>query len=317
MSELNTKLIQPHSTLVQYLEVWNVAADGQSLTLQSQTRFRGRLVDSDCPDRRVRIGDGLAGMALNQRHAIILQESPSELLQRIGAQNGLELTALIAYPIMKGHEVLSVVVLGICAGPGAIEIWSRDDRDELSISSSYYARLKSFEFISRHVKFPKGAGLPGAVWKNSQPRLASDLGHNPRFMRSFAADETELNTGVGLPVGSSAGNCDSVLLLLSSNARPIAMGIEIWQPQTTADAVAEMPHLKRTASDWSAAENSIPNTDGVIAETWTAGRPLLITEASSLRASFSANDSDNHVRALLAIPVYRGPEKTAVVLFGF
>ena len=317
MSDLNTKLGRSHATLVQYIELWNAVADGQSLTLQSQTRFRGNMVDSESPDRSVRIGEGIAGMALNQRHAIVLQESPSDLLQRIGAKNGLELSALIAYPIMKGSDVLSVVVFGICSGPGAVEIWSRDDRDELSVSSGYYSGLKSFEFISRHVKFPKGAGLPGGVWKTGQPRLASDLSHNQRFMRSFDADETELNTGLGLPVGSSAGNSDSVLLLLSSNARPIAAGMEIWQPQNVANAAADTPHLTRTGSDWSGAGCSPPSTDGLIAETWTAGRPAFITAVSGDLVSSSVTDRDGQVRALLAIPVYRGRDKVAVVLFGF
>jgi hypothetical protein len=317
MNDPETGAVQTHSTLVQYLELWNVDADGQSLTLQNQTRFRGQLVDSGTPERTIRVGEGLAGMALNQRRAIILQESPSELLQRIGAKNGLELTALIGYPIMKGHEVISVVVFGICAGPGAFEIWSRDDRDELSISASYYSGLKSFEFISRHVKFPKGAGLPGGVWKSGQPRLASDLGHNPRFMRSFAADETQLNTGLGLPVGSSAGNSDSVLMLLSSHSKPIVAGIEIWQPEASSASGPDMPRLTRTALDWCAFGISSPTTDGVIAETWKAGRPILLAEACSGLGSLRAAGPEHSVRALLAIPVYRGPEKAAVVLLGF
>jgi hypothetical protein len=215
--------VPTHSTLVQYIEVWDAETDGQSMRLQRHARLRGNVVDSDTSDLRVRCGEGLAGMAWNQRHAIILQEAPSGLLQRIGTKNGLELTALIAYPVIRGHEVLSVIVFGISAGPGAIEVWSRDDRDELSISAGYYSGLKSFEFISRHVRFPKGAGLPGSVWKTGQPRLARDLAHSAGFMRSFAADETELHTGLGLPVGTSAGNSESILLLLSSNVKPIAV----------------------------------------------------------------------------------------------
>ena len=139
-------------------------------------------------------------MAWNQRSAVILQEAPSELLQRISTQNGLELTALIAYPIIHGHDVLSVVVLGIGCGPGAFEVWSRDDRDELSISASYYSGLKSLEFISRYVRFPKGAGLPGVVWKSRQPKLVVNLAKSPDFMRSFDSGETQPDTGLGLPV---------------------------------------------------------------------------------------------------------------------
>lgn len=306
------------STLVQYIEVWITDTDGQSMSLKSHTRLRGSLVDSESSDRRVRCGEGIAGMALHQRHAIILQEAPSDLLQRIGAKNGMELAALIAYPVMRGHEVLSVIVFGISSGPGAFEVWSRDDRDELSISASYYSGLKSFEFISRHVKFPKGAGLPGAVWKSGQPKLAQNLAHSAGFMRSFAADETELNTGLGLPVGSSAGNSESILLLLSSDAKPFAVGFEIWQPQASLDIEADAPNLSRTAADWNAlGSNSVLRTDSIVVETWTSGIPVFTTEIAASDSSLDASEVEHQVRALLAIPIYRGVEKAAVVLFGF
>ncbi len=318
MTSSTFRSVATSGTLVQYIEVWNADDDGQSMLLQSHTRLRGSMVDSGTSDRRVRSGEGLAGMALNQRHAIILQESPSELLQRIGAKNGMELAALIAYPIMKGHQVLSVIVFGIVSGPGAFEVWSRDDRDELSISASYYSGLKSFEFISRHVKFPKGAGLPGAVWKTGQPKLAPDLIHGAGFMRSFAADETELNTGLGLPVGSSAGNSESILLLLSSNAKPIAVGFEIWQPQATWDIVDSAPNLSRTSVEWNGfGSKGIPSANGIVAETWTSGRPVFTTEVLSDHSPQYKIDNEHVVRAMLAIPIYRGLDKAAVVLFGF
>jgi hypothetical protein len=313
MTGSTSRSMQKHSTLVQYIEVWNAEADGQTMRLIRHARLRGNVVDSDTSEQRIRCGEGLAGMAWHQRHAIILQEAPSELLQRIGSKNGLELAALISYPVMKGQEVLSVIVLGISAGPGAFEVWSRDDRDELSISASYYSGLKSFEFISRHVKFPKGAGLPGTVWKSGQPKLAQDLAHSAGFMRSFAADETELNTGLGLPVGSSAGNSESILLLLSSNTKPFAAGFEIWQPQ--AFATADAPHLIRSEVDWNAfAPGFASKTDTLVAETWASGLPVFKTSQSTDGSVF---DREEVVRAWLAIPVYRGVEKTAVVLFGF
>ena len=135
MNDAVLNVAAAHPTLVRYIEVWHLADDGQTMRLQSQARLRGSVVDSSTSERHVSSGEGLAGMAWNQRSAVILQEAPSELLQRISTQNGLELTALIAYPIIHGHDVLSVVVLGIGCGPGAFEVWSRDDRDELSISA--------------------------------------------------------------------------------------------------------------------------------------------------------------------------------------
>ena len=264
-------------------------------------------MDSGTSERSIRMGDRIAGMAWNQRRAVILQEAPSELLQRIGIQNGLELIALIAYPIMRGHDVLSVVVFGIGDGPGAFEVWSRDDRDELSISASYYSGLKSLEFLSRYVRFPKGAGLPGAVWKSGLPKLAPDLAHNANFMRSCDADETELATGLGLPVGSAAGHADSILLLLSSQSAPIAMAFEIWTPSTVTGDSTEFQCM---AADWSEVDEDdarpVVECHSMLLTVWTTGLPVLSTELES-----------RSVRAMLAVPVYRSTERVAVVLFLF
>lgn len=288
-------------TLVQYIEVWSVDSDGQSMQLTTHCRLRGSLVDSGCSERRVRSGEGLAGMAWYQRRAIILQESPSELLQRIGYQNGIELSALIAYPVMRGQQVLAVVVLGIGGGPGAFEVWSRDERDELSISSSYYSGLRRFEFISRHVRFPRGAGLPGFVRKTGQPQIASDLSSNAHFMRSFSADEAELSIGLGLPVGSAAGNSDCILLLLSSPARPIAVSFEIRHPQQEA--------VSRSAP--------FAGAEAIVQQSWNSGQPVLSTGMSAGVGSGSDVGDSGTIRAFLAIPVYRGQEKAAVVLMVF
>lgn len=295
------------TTLVQYIEVWHVEDGGQTMRLQDHARLRGHIVVFGTSDRRVRSGEGIAGMAWNRRQAVILHETPSELLERIGTQNGLDLTGLIAYPIMRGHDVLSVVVFGISDGPGALEIWSRDDRDELSISSSYYASLKNLEFMSRYVRFPKGAGLPGIVWKTGLPKLAPDLARSASFMRSFDADETQLSTGLGLPVGSTAGHSESILLFLSSQAMPIARAFEIWTPQVVTEESIE---FQSVASDWSGFDEDIDchsaDCRDLLLATWTTGLPI-----------FSAVRESSSVRATLAVPVYRSNERVAIVVFMF
>ncbi len=308
------------ATLVQYVEVWHLAEDGKSMVLHNQTRLRGDVVDSSSTPRSVKSGEGLAGMAWNQRRAIILQEAPSDLLERIGAQNGLDLKALIAYPIMKGHDVQSVVVFGLSDGAGAVEVWSRDDRDELSISASYYSGLKSVEFMSRYVRFPKGAGLPGTVWKTGQPKLAVDLTHNANFMRSFTTDEAVLDTGLGLPVGSAAGHSDSILLLLSSYGKPFASAFEIWLPTSVDDPSTQ---FRCVAADWNAIQTNGTTVvgsvtcDPIVAQALRSGRPEFSTNVhESFSARTTAVDLDG-IRAVLAAPVYRGPEKFGVVVMVF
>ena len=81
----SAKAIHP---LVQYVEVWNMDEDGQSLLLHGHGRVRGGLMESDSTVVRLKDGEGPAGMAWHQRRAIILQEAPSELLKRTGLKNG-------------------------------------------------------------------------------------------------------------------------------------------------------------------------------------------------------------------------------------
>lgn len=306
------------STLVQHIELWQLAEDGQSMLLQDHARIRGSVADSAASERRVRLGEGIAGMAWNQRNAIILQEDPSELLQRIGTQNGLELTALIAFPVMRGQDVLSVVVLGISDGPGAFEVWSRDDRDELSISASYYSGLRSLEFISRFVRFPKGAGLPGKVWKTGQPGLAPDLVNSPTFMRSFDPNETQLSTGLGLPVGSVAGHADSILVLLSSHDKPIASLFEIWAPDSSIDDSQEFRCVSADGNTMSA-DGVTPERSchAAVRSAWQTGRAVFSTDCSPVRPVRNAAVDFLPIRAILAIPIYRGPELAAVVTMRF
>jgi len=314
MTDSVSTIAKNQSTLVQYFEVWNLDDDGNSMSLQDYTRLRNdgvdsgkHGVDSGKLGRRVRCGEGVAGMAWNQRNAIILQEAPSELLQRIGTQNGLQLTALIAYPILRGQEVLSVIVLGISEGPGAFEVWGRDDRDELSISASYYSRLKNLEFISRYVKFPKGAGLPGTVWKSGHPRLAPNLSSNPTFMRSWDADETHLSTGLCLPVGSAAGNSDSVLLLLSTSEKPIATGFEIWAPKPDGELESQLQTVASDRGPVCDEETQIQlRIHDTVHAAWKTGRAMSSTQTES-----------TYRQAMLAVPVYRGREQVSVVMFMF
>lgn len=134
---------------------------------------------------------------------------------------------MIAIPVYCEFTLLNVIVIGFDSGNSGLEIWTRDDRDELSISGSYYDGLASFEFISRYVRFPKGAGLPGSCWKTGRPRIIENPSKDPDFIRSFDRDPTEPVQCVGLPISREYGFPASILLLLSDIERPLAKRIDI------------------------------------------------------------------------------------------
>ncbi len=314
------------ATLVQSIEVWSLADDGETMRLDDEVHWEEGASIRPVAERSVRSGEGMVGMAWKQRDAIILNEGDSVARNYSFAADTRKPEAWVAYPVLVGHDVQQVIVLGIAPGPGAFELWSRDDRDEVSVSASYYVGLKSFEFISRYVRFPRGAGLPGTVWKTGQPKLVSNLSQSPGFMRSFAADETELNIGLGLPIGGSTGTSGAVLLLLSSPAKPIAVGFEIWQPMPAAGAVANRSPgdgsgMTRVAADWTSFNvgqspvGTSSATADIVAQACRTSRPVLTAATSG--ASTSATRSGGVLRALLAMPVFESRELTAVVVLAF
>ena len=99
--------------------------------------------------------------------------------------------------------------------------------NRLRLDDGYYGHAKSFEAVSRTMSFGHGQGLPGGVWAANTPILLRDLGSAGAFLRSKAASESGLKTGLGLPV-PVPGYARYVLTLLSAPRTPIARRFELW-----------------------------------------------------------------------------------------
>ena len=162
------------------------------------------------------------------------------MLREAQARAHTELTALVAVPFVNDRNTVTIVVFGLSPGFGGLEVWTRDDRDELSISGSYYEGLDSFEFISQYVRFPRGSGLPGNSWKSRRPRMVKDPGTNADFIRSFAKDPADLAACIGIPVTCEYGSEGAVVLLLSSAQQPFANQIDILTCESSAPSKDEI-----------------------------------------------------------------------------
>jgi len=209
------------SCLIRYIEVW-VPSD-EDMVLESANVIDANSLRSVSPAiTKFKVGEGAIGSAVKQRGPVIFQDMPSTDLERVRNESGVDLTAVLAFPIYFEDRLINVVALGLIEGLGAAEIWTRDDRDELSISGSFYRGLDSFEFMSQHVKFPKGAGLPGYCWKYGVPKMLDDPGGNPNFIRSFDRDPAKLTSVVGLPISRTYGFPASILLMMSSQSHPLS-----------------------------------------------------------------------------------------------
>ena len=221
-------------TLINYVEFWKPV--NESLVLETSV-----ILDSDqarslpATNQTIAKGQGIAGSAWQQEDVVIMQGS-SAILEELNTKTGVAVKALIAIPVYCEFTLLNVVVLGISEGNAGLEIWKRDDRDELSVSGSYYDGLSCFEFISRYVRFPKGAGLPGSCWKTGRPRIIDAPSQDPDFIRSFDRDPADPQQCIGLPLSREYGYPASILLLLSDLGKPLAKHIDILKCESDGDA---------------------------------------------------------------------------------
>lgn len=300
-------------TLVRYVEVWIPTDEGNSLRLVSaqSTVAKGsqRITIQDCT---VAMGEGVAGTAWEQRSAAIVSRHDAGQLDRINSRSESDLAAVLAIPVFFQQEIRGVVVIGLGDGFGAVEVWNRDDRDELAVSASHYAGLKSFEFISRYTRFPKGAGVPGRVWQSGLPYLLQNLGHSDTFIRSFGNDEADISAAIGLPIGHVRGFPDSVLLLLSSSATPLASLAELWECESLPVDESESPSTRILSA--TNAGGDVQFDAGVTPQAWqsallkmtvAAGQPILVTTAE---AELPAG-----ARFVLSIPLFRNDTLRSVL----
>ena len=293
--------------LVRYVEIWR--PDSDRLILQSATVLESsdaRKVEHS--KSMIRQGDGIAGSAWQQKAAVIFQDRPCIVLQQAERETGIELAAMLAVPFFENGALVNVIVFGFGRGHGGVEIWARDDRDELSISGSFYDGLPTFDFMSRHVRFPKGAGLPGNCWKRSQPGMISQPGMNPDFIRSFDQDPAELATCLGVPISHEYGYPASILLFLSSTDSPFARRIDLLTCDTDAPTEEEpFPGIEIT--DWQSSDESI--SDFQIR--WNSVCKRLASTRQAILMDRSQTDLPNGFHSALVIPLFSKQQISNVI----
>ena len=296
--------------LIRYIEVWTpLLEDADTVTLESANVIHPDHLQEVHPEgTSFRIGEGAVGSAMKQRGTVIFQDA-SAALDRVCKTSDLPISAVMAFPVYFDDKLINVVVLGLIDGHGAAEIWTRDDQDELSISGSFYRGLDSFEYISQHVKFPKGAGLPGFCWKHGMPKMLDDPNGNPNFIRSFDRDPATLTSVIGLPISRTYGYPASILLLMSSMANPLAkytavLKVDSDQP----DEETPFPELKITAIEGSSDKSS--------EITWHQSAADWVSKKASC-AIIAGDAIGGGLHAAIAIPFTQKGKIDRIVVFGF
>ena len=301
-------------TLVNYVEVWTLPASEDDEAQPDLQLDHAYVIDSEQPRRldasgQNKPGEGIAGSAWKQKGPVILEGENSSVLQHVNNVSGVPIKALLAIPVYCEYMLVNVVVFGLSDGHGGVEVWSRDDRDELAINGAYYEGLESFEFISQYVRFPKGAGVPGACWKDGRPRIVSEPQMAPNFIRSFDKDPANPSLCIGLPIGREYGFAASIILLLSDEEKPFARDFNFWQCESSAPTEGvSNPAIKFLTSSLATPDLDPAWCQSICDQVAESRKTILLTtEANSLPLGFQfgivipffVNDAIDDIAVLL------------------
>ncbi len=262
-----------------------------------------------------RRGEGLPGAVWSTRRPEVWNELGAHFVRaELAAASGIE--AAVGFPIFRGDEVAAVVVL-LCGqrskAAGCVEVW--DANHELNLldhAGGYYGRLERFGAMSRLLQFQPGAGLPGVAWQTNEPQLVEDEGKSPMFVRGSIAREYGIASGIAIPIQRS-GRVEHVLVLLSTEATPIAKAFEVWGP---VDGALKL--LRGTYSaDLDAFADltrglSIPFGEGLPGLAYQSQLPVLLDQLDSPRFVRDEAARAAGLEVGIAIPVYAGDEVKAV-----
>lgn len=301
-------------TFIQAAEVW--VPEGDRL-IYADGDYNG-LSGFEEASRQTRFvhGEGLPGKAWAEMRPVVLKAFDGSYFKRAEAAKEAGLTSAVAIPVFD-EAVLKAVLVILCSDDsiriGAIEAWTDDGSGMLHLADGYFGAAEEFEFVSRHTHFPKGQGLPGAVWASQAPILMRDLGSGYKFIRASAAGKAGLTTGLGVPV-SVPGDKPYILTLLSALGTPIAGRFEIWDARATSrvgKAVLSDGICEREGALWRN-DGDVSHSDAPVATAWKgavgkvlgSGLPVVMRSGAGLPAGYTT---------FIGLPVYRDGEMTHIV----
>jgi hypothetical protein len=304
-------------SFVRAVEVW--IPDGD--LLQRQSGAYGHLAQFEQASSALVLkrGQGLPGAAWASMQPEVWQELGASFVRAESARlAGLD--AAVALPLFRGHELASVVVF-FCGSRhqtgGCIEIWEPTEDGRLKHRDGYYGRLARFEAVSRATRFARGEGLPGSVLQRGSPYIVEDLRSSGAFVRSAAAREDGVQSGLGLPLyfGSQIAN---VALFLSAESTPLARAFEVWTPTPEG-------YLERTQAFYAegmgafaeAGSHKVASDADLQGRAFSSGQPLAIDCAQA--RSFGRREAAEAcgLDLAVALPIHDGERvRSVVLLFG-
>ena len=164
----------------------------------------------------------------NRAVAETLQSGLPSIKQAI---DGEPQTVSMCLPVYRSGRIASLAVfVGIAEANsiGVFEIWQPiGEYDELNLTHGYYGSLERFQNVSSYVRFEKGVGLPGQMWRNLSSVVHDNLPRHSGFLRAAGASAESLQVAFGIPIDD--GQFLASVVLVSSDATPIARAYEVWR----------------------------------------------------------------------------------------
>ncbi len=302
-------------SFIRIVEIWAPDAEGARLRLHSGAYGELSAFAGQSEAMSFGPGEGLPGLAWQSGMPIVMRNLVRSDFLRAGPAADAGLTAGIAMPIFQGPTLRAVLVF-LCGNhgenDGAIEIWKDDELSGQSFIDGYYGSLRQFERQSRNIKFPAGRGLPGMVWKTQAPQIV-DVANTNAFLRSQAALEAGISTGIGIPLNSNnnVNDIGFVVTFLSVRSTPIARSFEIWRVTEEGDALYFAAGVDEGSSRIEPKDCSrrlLPGEE-TAGQALQSGMPTLETRAPAHGEPANLTQ--------LAIPVYYLDELRSVVCFRY
>jgi hypothetical protein len=301
-------------SFVRAVEVW--IPDGDLLQLRSGAYGHLAKFEQASADLVLRKGQGLPGKAWETGRVEVWQQLGPAFVRTESARDaGLE--AAVALPVYRGNEMAAVVVFFCGARAqtgGCIEVWEPSSNDELAHLDGYYGGLKRFEEQSRHLRFRRGQGLPGAVLQRGSPCIVDDLRNSDSFVRAHAARESGVQSGLGIPLFCGS-IISQVVLFLSAESTPLARAFEVWLP--TSDGELECAQsFYSEGLELFAERAKVPVASGrsLVGRVFESALPMAIDPSQVASFSRRAEASAAGLDMAVGLPIHDGERVRAVVL---
>lgn len=232
--------MQTTKALIHRVEIWDILPDTKLGQCRDWLDVAGvaesqRADPVKCPE----IINNVISLELPKIFSI--QANP-ELLDELHSKGA---AAALVIPSFTGDNIVSSILCFYfrheSQAKAAVEIWVGEaGRYALTLDESYFPGLERFGFISRHVHFPIGSGLPGMVWESGNAVMINDLSQSNNFLRSTGAENEGLDLGLAFPC-IKGRELLSVNLMLSTKDTPLMRICEIWQKDDTLDHTEHPP----------------------------------------------------------------------------